>query len=200
MDNEIKHIIGRIKNSRERLGYSYQDLAEKTGLSKSTLQRYETGFIKNIPIQKLEVLASALEVTPNYLMGWISTTPSYSTELLTSLQSVLHESSFGGYNITGLVEYLEKELGIEDHEIYDIVNHNELELDENTLDIIEKHFKINFPDKYDEFKKNYDYIEHPYRNDEIHTIAAHHEGEEWTDDELDEIEAFKQFVKSKRKQ
>lgn len=33
---------------------------------------------------------------------------------------------------------------------------------------------------------------------EIHTIAAHHEGEEWTQEELDEIEAFKKFVKSKR--
>ena len=35
--------------------------------------------------------------------------------------------------------------------------------------------------------------------DEIHTIAAHHDGEEWTDEELDEIEEFKKFVLSKRK-
>lgn len=33
---------------------------------------------------------------------------------------------------------------------------------------------------------------------EIHTIAAHHEGDEWTDEELDEIEEFKKFVLSKR--
>lgn len=33
----------------------------------------------------------------------------------------------------------------------------------------------------------------------IHTIAAHHDGEEWTDEELDEIEEFKKFVLSKRK-
>lgn len=32
------------------------------------------------------------------------------------------------------------------------------------------------------------------------TIAAHHDGEEWTEEELEEIEAFKQFVKSKRKE
>ena len=38
------------------------------------------------------------------------------------------------------------------------------------------------------------------KQDDIQTIAAHHEGDEWTDEELDEIEAFKQFVKSKRKQ
>lgn len=39
------------------------------------------------------------------------------------------------------------------------------------------------------------------RNDleeSVHTIAAHHEGEEWTQEELDEIEEFKKFVLSKR--
>lgn len=35
--------------------------------------------------------------------------------------------------------------------------------------------------------------------DEIHTIAAHHDGETWTDEELDEIEQFKKYVLSKRK-
>ena len=37
-------------------------------------------------------------------------------------------------------------------------------------------------------------------NYEIETIAAHHDGEEWTEEELDEIERFKQFVKMKRNQ
>ncbi len=36
-------------------------------------------------------------------------------------------------------------------------------------------------------------------NDTIQTIAAHHNDDEWTEEELDEIEAFKLFVKSKRK-
>ncbi|MEF2246218.1 MULTISPECIES: helix-turn-helix domain-containing protein [unclassified Paenibacillus] len=33
----------------------------------------------------------------------------------------------------------------------------------------------------------------------IDTIAAHHDGEDWTEEELEEIEAFKRFVKMKRK-
>ena len=33
---------------------------------------------------------------------------------------------------------------------------------------------------------------------EVHTIAAHHDSEDWTDEELSEIEAFKKFVLSKR--
>lgn len=30
-------------------------------------------------------------------------------------------------------------------------------------------------------------------------IAAHHDSEQWTEEELDEIEKFKEYVKSKRK-
>ena len=33
---------------------------------------------------------------------------------------------------------------------------------------------------------------------EVHTIAAHHDGEDWTEEELDEIDEFKKFVLSKR--
>lgn len=33
---------------------------------------------------------------------------------------------------------------------------------------------------------------------DIHTVAAHHEGDEWTPEELAEIEKFKDYVKSKR--
>lgn len=35
-------------------------------------------------------------------------------------------------------------------------------------------------------------------NDEIQTLAAHHDGEEWTEEELEDIERFKAFIKSKR--
>ena len=34
--------------------------------------------------------------------------------------------------------------------------------------------------------------------DSINTIAAHHDEEEWTEEELNEIEEFKKFVLSKR--
>lgn len=32
----------------------------------------------------------------------------------------------------------------------------------------------------------------------VHTIAAHHDGEEWTEEELEEIEEFKRFVAMRR--
>ena len=35
---------------------------------------------------------------------------------------------------------------------------------------------------------------------DIQTLAAHHDGDEWTEEELAEIERFKEFVRMKRKQ
>ena len=66
----MKEIVERIKHRRLELGYSFQDLANLTGMSKSTLQRYEAGAIKNIPLDKLKILASALKVEPEWIMGW----------------------------------------------------------------------------------------------------------------------------------
>lgn len=44
----------------------------------------------------------------------------------------------------------------------------------------------------------YEQLEIMANEDSIETIAAHHDGEDWTPEELDEIEKFKLFVKSKR--
>lgn len=66
---QMKEIMYRIKSRREQLGLSFQQLADLTQMSKSTLQRYETGGIKNIPLDKLEVLAQALQTTPLLLLG-----------------------------------------------------------------------------------------------------------------------------------
>ncbi|KGJ48099.1 transcriptional regulator [Clostridium sp. NCR] len=73
MNNEnstMRDIMNRIKNRRSELNMSYQELATKTNITKSTLQRYETGSIKNMPLDKLELVANALDISPAYLMGW----------------------------------------------------------------------------------------------------------------------------------
>lgn len=69
-DKKFNDIMNRIQSKRIELKLSYQDLANKTGLSKSTLQRYETGSIRNIPLDKLEILANALEVSPMWIIGY----------------------------------------------------------------------------------------------------------------------------------
>lgn len=103
----------RLKSKRLEKNMTLEDLGKKANVSRATIQRYESGVITNIPSDKIELLASALDVSPAYLMGW-------------------------------------------------------------------------------EEEKEQEY--------EIQTIAAHHDGEDWTEEELEEIERFKAFVKSKRGQ
>lgn len=71
MEKEIKSadkeiLQRRLKARRLFLNMTYQDLAIKTGISKSTLQRYETGGIKNLPLDKVFTLSEALEVSPKF--------------------------------------------------------------------------------------------------------------------------------------
>lgn len=49
---------------------TYVGLEKETGIPKSALQRYATGATEKIPIERLKLIADALETTPAYLMGW----------------------------------------------------------------------------------------------------------------------------------
>ena len=69
-DSSLNLIQERLKAARTEKGYSLQKLADLVGISKSTLQRYESGFIRNLPLSKLDSLAQALGVSGAYLLGW----------------------------------------------------------------------------------------------------------------------------------
>lgn len=60
----------RIRKQRELMHYGLTELAEKVGVSKQTLYKYENDIVTNIPSDKLEEIADVLNVTPAYLMGW----------------------------------------------------------------------------------------------------------------------------------
>ena len=60
----------RIKELRESHGYSQVEFADKIGVSKQTLYKYEKDVITNIPSDKIELAAKLFNVSPGYLMGW----------------------------------------------------------------------------------------------------------------------------------
>ncbi len=60
----------RIKETLEKSGLSYQDLEKVTGIKKSSLQRYASGVTTKIPLDVIEKLSSAFNVSQAYLMGW----------------------------------------------------------------------------------------------------------------------------------
>ena len=61
-------ISKKIRERRIEMGYSYEKLSELTGISSSSLNRYETGHIKNISIDKFEILANVLKLNPSDLL------------------------------------------------------------------------------------------------------------------------------------
>ena len=63
-------IGNRIKEKREKMGISQTELANMVKISKQTLYKYENGIITNIPSDKIEAIASKLNVSASYLMGW----------------------------------------------------------------------------------------------------------------------------------
>ena len=60
----------RIKQRRKSLGLSAEEVADKMGVSAATVYRYESSDILNMGIDKLELIAKALNTTPATLMGW----------------------------------------------------------------------------------------------------------------------------------
>lgn len=60
----------RIKERRNELHMSVDEMAVKLNKNRATIYRYEKGDIENLPIDILEPLAKALDTTPQYLMGW----------------------------------------------------------------------------------------------------------------------------------
>ena len=60
----------RIKEIRKSKGMTLLQLAEMLGVSESTVQRYESGNIKNLKYETIVALAEFFGCSPGYLMGW----------------------------------------------------------------------------------------------------------------------------------
>lgn len=59
----------RIRDRRQELGFSVDELAARLGKNRATVYRYENGDIEKLPVAILEPLASALETNEAYLIG-----------------------------------------------------------------------------------------------------------------------------------
>lgn len=60
----------KIKELRETLSITQSELAKQIGTTKQTIYKYENDIVTNIPINKINQIATILNTTPAYLMGW----------------------------------------------------------------------------------------------------------------------------------
>ena len=63
-------IGARIKARRKDVGMTQEELGKKIGVTKATINKYETGIVVNMKRPTVEKIAKALDVPPGYLMGW----------------------------------------------------------------------------------------------------------------------------------
>lgn len=66
---DMKQIGERIKQRRESLNISAEELAQEIGVHKATIHRYENGDFKSMKLPVIESIAHALRVNPSWLLG-----------------------------------------------------------------------------------------------------------------------------------
>ena len=66
----MKAMGKRIKDQRQRWGYTLDEIAEKTGVSKSSLSKLENGLLKRPPRHLIDTLADIFDCDPVYLLGY----------------------------------------------------------------------------------------------------------------------------------
>lgn len=118
------NINEKIKTRREEIGLTLEEIGNYLGVSKATVQRYESGEIKNLKLGTIEKLSVILKTTPAYLMGWDKeddleqfTTPQAAMKFILEQPAIM---GFGGFDVNKM----------SDDEIMDFANEllNQLKL------------------------------------------------------------------------
>lgn len=60
----------RIRKLRIESGLSQTEVAAKLNTTKQNIYKYENCIITNIPLEKIEALASLFNISPSELVGW----------------------------------------------------------------------------------------------------------------------------------
>ena len=66
----MTHLSTILKQRRKELGLTLAQIADAMNVTEATVQRWESGNIKNIRYDKIGKLAEVLKVSPALLMGW----------------------------------------------------------------------------------------------------------------------------------
>ena len=65
----------RIREMRLQHNMTLDDVAKYLGINRQAVYKYEQGIVTNIPLDKLEKMATLFGTTPGYLAGWSTETP-----------------------------------------------------------------------------------------------------------------------------
>ena len=195
----------RIQEAMELRGLKQTDLVEKTGISKGALSSYISG--RYVPKQNNTFLiAKPLHVNEAWLMGadvpmerdsynkkWDKEAAQFSD----SINSFYMELNSLGWSC----EWIDSDTK------YLLSNGNvsfKISSDEysNFIEDVNNFYKTRLEKLYEKSKVSLfpsDELATATQYQQPATLAAHHEGNEYTEDELKEIDQFKKMVENKRK-
>ena len=103
----------RIHELMQQRNMSYGELAKHTNIAKSALQRYATGETAKIPLDRIELIAKALNASPAYIMGWSDSPDKSLPDDALPYNPVMHKIPVLGVIAAGLPLYAEQ--NIEDY-------------------------------------------------------------------------------------
>ncbi|WP_152658310.1 helix-turn-helix domain-containing protein [Oceanobacillus sp. CFH 90083] len=180
-------IFDKVKKLCKSRGITITELEEKVGFGRNSMYSWK----KNKPsTDKLEKVADYFNVTTDYLLG---------RSLKSIVENELSAKNWKYEDLavnTGLkltyLQALDRIIpGMEDYKAVEIIA-EALEINKVSLT---KALSRQEPPLCDNSIPTStvaeDFVEYE-------TIAAHHDGEAWTDEELEELERFKEFMRSKR--
>lgn len=223
MDANRRKLIGkRIKGLREIAGLSQDSLADMIQMKRANIANYEAG--RSVPQpETLLKLADAFDKTTDFLLcrdvpdeeqgGIVDLGHAIKTErtrLGMSQQQLadavsVHQSVISQYERDlvevpeAIAEKIAQEFGyslnafMAEHDLINIDVHPEFDGD---VDRQIQFDRAVYEDAMSEGPVNEDGKDEEISP--IDTLAAHHDGEDWTEEELEELERFKEFVRMRR--
>lgn len=93
------NIKERIANRRKELNLTLEEVGKAVGVSKSTVGKWESGYIENMRQDKILKLAKVLQCSPAYLMGW-NDQPNAPTPLTREMVEAVINDALDGRPIT----------------------------------------------------------------------------------------------------
>lgn len=192
-------------------GISVPGLEKELGLGKGSIYRWN----KNSPsVDKLQKVANYFRVSLDqvvgradiYDYGWIIKEERHSQGM--TLEEVSQETGLASSTIKMIeedanpmtdsdLESFAKTFGYSTSELLDKYGRWDDAIPEHFNGDVNAYLKFKKAEEKDAQAEN---NSNANNQEHIHTIAAHHDGDEWTEEELEEIELFKEFVRSKRRQ
>ena len=84
----------RIKKYREAKGITQDELANYIGVRKQTIWKYENGTITNVPLDRIEQMASILGVRPADITGWLPDSAPTRASVAAKLEGFLRQAGY----------------------------------------------------------------------------------------------------------